>query len=279
MRYCYFLICLPALLGSCRKESRPTPDETPLPVEVSVDSVLTHIHIQATRPVHTLDLFIYEAGGLQGLERHLQLDSLPTQINLPTTPGEKRIVGIANSPHHLNLKALERYEAMEKFAFSFPDDNPARPILGGSVQTERQTGSFTLRPLLSQVILESVSNTMDDYELLENPRVRLRDLPGGAEILRERDFRPTDLLDAGPWTTLPCDVGFFTQEPCISLWCYPNDTPEDILGTPRPTLEFACEIRGEACSFDIPLPPLPRGSRVEVALTVDGPGSYHYKFQ
>ena len=105
---------------------------------------------------------------------------------------------------------------------------------------------------------------------------RLLDLPDNAEILRDKDFRPTELLDAGPWTALPYDIGFFPQEPGISLWCYPNDTPEDILGVPRPTLEFECRIEGERCSFEVPLPPLPRGCSKEVELTVDGPSKYMY---
>jgi hypothetical protein len=95
-------------------------------------------------------------------------------------------------------------------------------------------------------------------------------------ILRQQDFRPAELIDATPWTALPCDVGYFPQEPRLSLWCYPNDTPESILGTPRPSLEFECRIGGETCSFEVPLPPLPRGCTKEVALTIDGPDEFHY---
>ncbi|MCR5841993.1 MAG: hypothetical protein K6G86_07965, partial [Bacteroidales bacterium] len=93
----------------------------------------------------------------------------------------------------------------------------------------------------------------------------------------EKDFRPTELIDAGDWQALPCDVGYFPQYPGITLWCYPNDTPETILGAPRPSVEFACEIRGQTCTFEIPLPPLPRGCTKEIELTVDGPGIFRYK--
>ena len=95
--------------------------------------------------------------------------------------------------------------------------------------------------------------------------------------LRQQDFRPTELIDAGAWTLLPCDVGYFSQEPNLTLWCYPNDTPEDILGVPRPSLEFACEIAGTTCSFEVPLPPLPRACSKEVIITVDGPGNFRYE--
>ena len=277
--YCTYLFLLPALLGSCRKEPDPEPVPADKP-EPAVDSVLTRIRLQADGyEVRRLDVFIYGSEGVRELENHTVLDSLCREIQLPALPGDKRVVAIANSPHQPNLKALARYDAMEQLTFSFADDDPQVPVLGGSCTTRGQEGAVVLQPLLCRVVLASVSNTMDSYDLLEEPRVRLRDLPAGAEILRDKDFRPTELLDAGSWAALPCDVGFFTQEPGVTLWCYPNDTPADVLGVPRPALEFSCGIRGETCSFEIPLPPLSRGSRLEVELTVDGPGEHSYKFR
>ena len=279
LRYCHYLFLLPALLGSCRKDPVPDlpADDTPVP---AVDSVLTTIRLEAGgREVRTLDLFVYAADGIRGLEQHRHLDHLPDELCLRTPPGEKLLAAVANSPRGFNLKALERYDAMERLSFPFADDDPDTPILGGSGATQELTGTDSLQPLLCRVVLSAVCNTMDDFELLENPRVRLRDLPDAAEILRQQDFRPTELLDAGPWTALPCDVGFFPQEPGITLWSYPNDTPEDILGVPRPTLEFACEIRGKTCSFDIPLPPLARAATVKTEITIDGPDDFRYKIR
>lgn len=279
LRYCIYLFLLPAPLGSCRKEAPPVPVPVDGPVP-AVDSVATHIRLEAGGAgVRRLDLFIYDTEGVGGLEQHAWMDTLRTEFSLPTLPGDKRVVAIANSPLKLNTKALSRYDAMEKLLFSFADDDPQRPVLGGSCTTHEQEGTVVLQPLLCRIVLASVSNTMDGFDLLEEPRVRLRDLPAGAEILRDKDFRPTELLDAGEWAPLPCDVGFFTQEPRVTLWCYPNDTPADVLGAPRPTLEFVCGIRGETCSFSIPLPPLPRASRVEVDLTVGGPDEHSYKFR
>ena len=276
---CYCLLILPAALPvSCRKlPAEAPPDEGAAPLPAAVDSVLTRVHLSAGgQPVRTLDLFIYDVSGTQALEKHLLYDRLPDDLAFATTAGEKILVGVANSPRRFNLAALGRYDAMQKLAFAFADDDPARPVLGASATTDGQAAELVLTGLLCRITLTTVTNTMDGYELLEEPRVRLLDLPDNAEILREKDFRPTELLDAGPWTALPCDVGFFPQEPRISLWCYPNDTPEDILGVPRPTLEFECRIEGELCSFEVPLPPLPRGCSKEVELTVDGPSRYTY---
>ena len=143
-------------------------------------------------------------------------------------------------------------------------------------------GTFYNCPKLKTINLDNVTalKSHSTYAAFQNCTALTEvNLPNAAEILREQEFRPTELIDAGPWSKLPYDVGFFSQEPGITLWCYPNDTPEDVLGVPRPSLEFECKIRGETCSFSVPLPPLPRGSSREVELTVDGPGSFHYKFR
>ena len=271
-------LSLPALPVSCSRDALQDSGPKPEP-PVVVDSVLTRIRMDCgEQSVRRLDLFIYSAGGTRPLEHHLRYDALPEEaFGLPTLPGEKILVGIANSPHDFNLNALARYDAMEQLAFLFSDDDPAFPVLGGRTVTVSNAGEVRLTPLLCRVRLSAVSNSMDGYELLEDPAVRLCDMPNAAEILREKDFRPTELIDSEVWTPLPYDVGFFTQEPGIELWCYPNDTPETTLGVPRPTLEFRCRIRGGNCSFQVPLPPLPRASSVDVELTIDGPGSLRYK--
>ena len=273
------LSVLPALMGSCRKDRlSPSAEEEP-PQEVQApDSVLTAIRLQADgQPVRRLDLFVYEATGTKPLQKYVQADSLPAVMRIPTLPGEKILVGIANSPRRFNLGALGRFDAMQQLQYRFGDDNPEYPILGGFCTTSEESGTIRLRPLLCKIVLSTVNNTMDGYELLEEPHVRLRDLPDGAEILRDKDFRPTELIDAGAWQALPCDVGYFPQYPGITLWCYPNDTPETVLGVPRPALEFECTICGEICSFQVPLPPLDRGCTKEIELTIDGPGSFRYK--
>ena len=131
-----------------------------------------------------------------------------------------------------------------------------------------------LTPLLSRVIISAVTNGLSDYELLENPQVRLHDLTPSAKVLQYEEFRPVETIESGTLQPLPCDIGFYTQYPNLSLYCYPNDTPETTLGTPRTSLEFTCKIKGLECSFPISLPPIPRNSITRVELTINGPSDY-----
>ena len=276
--FIFLLTMPPTFMGSCRKITAAAPEsEDPVP-EVQVrDSVLTTVRLQTGgEPLRQLDLFIYDAEGTKNLQTYMHCDSPSETVCLNALPGDKILVGIANSPRRFNLNALARFDAMEQLQFQFPDDSPDFPILGGFCQTGADRGDIRLRPLLCKVVLTTVSNTMDGYELVEEPRVRLTNLPAAAEILRDSGFRPNELLDAGAWQALPCDVGYFPQKPGIELWCYPNDTPENILGTPRPCLELECVILGKTCSFECPLPPMERGSTKEVELVINGPYDYRY---
>ena len=275
---CCLILLPPVLPVSCRKADPPEEESREEEPEAVPDSAVFTVRWQHPDcPVQRLDLFVYGSGGTQELERHLQFSSLPDSLEVKALPGEKILVGIANSPHRFKLNALGRYDAMTQLAFSFTEDDPACPVLGGECVTAGGAGTVPLKPLLCRIRLVSVSNTMDDYELLEDPRVRLVDIPDAAQILRQKEFRPAEVLDAGPWQPLPCDIGFFPQKPDIDLWCYPNDTPENILGTPRPALEFECRIAGETCSFEVPLPSLGRACAKEVELIVDGPDEHHYR--
>lgn len=274
-----FILSLPASLGSCKKIPAPADDPAP-EVPPVADSVSLSLRLDAGgRTVRRLDLFCYSGAGTEVLLLHRRCDGLPDTLSLKVPEEAGTVVCVANSPHAFNLNALGRLDAMKQLRFNYLDDNPTEPVLGGMAEIREGACSLSLAPLLCCITLVSVANTMDGYELLEEPRVRLRDIPDSAEILREADFRPSELIDAGPWTALPYDVGYFPQKSGIKLWCYPNDTPENVLGTPRPCLEFECQILGKTCTFEVPLPPLPRGCSKEVELIVNGPGDYRYKIR
>ena len=101
--------------------------------------------------------------------------------------------------------------------------------------------------------------------------MRLCDLNPRARVLQMKDFNPVEFISEGALHRLPPDVGFYTPHPDVSLFCYPNDSPEVTLGLPPTTLEFNCRIEGTEYTFPFDLPPLPRGSLLDVDLIIDDP--------
>ncbi len=269
------LVLLPALLvSSCEKplSSQTAPDN---PEQEQKDSAVTRIAFKSVEErVERLDVFIYETSGVQNLEKHLVLDSLPPSLELYMSEGDKLIAAIANSPKKFKESALARYSAVPQISYGFAEDSAALPIMGGCAESSDREAEIELTPLLCEVVLGTISNTMDDYELLEEPRIRLRGINASARLFTTEDYLPSETIDKGVWAALPCDVGYYPQEPGTVLYCYPNETPESIIGQDRTALELECGIKGKRCSFTVDLPPLGRASRTVVELSVDGPDSF-----
>lgn len=253
-------------------------DGDPPKVEIApADSVPTIIKIStAADSIRRFDLFFFGTDGVEALGGHLSLNSLPDSVSLLAPDEDLYVVGVANSPFDFNLAALSKYDSMALLSYDFADDDPEFPIMAAACTTSLRCGSLVLAPLLCKVMLSSISSTLDDYDLLEASKIRLHEINNSAAVLCRSGFRPSETIEDGVWAALPFDVGLYTQDPGITLYCYPNDTPETTLGSPHTEMELQCRIRGQDCSFRTTLPPITRGSTTRVAITVGGPDDYSF---
>lgn len=270
------LVVLPAFFSiSCNKEKPVLPDDE----EPVVDSTMTTLKFRNAGPheVENLQLLIYGSDGTRQLETLLRFDGLPDSVEVVTTEGEKLVAAVANSPKALSPVALGRYDSLKELGWDFNDEDPESPIMSGQCATLQNNGEIALEPLVCQVVIAAISNSMDDYELVESPRVRLVNLNGYAGVMQEDGFRPTETIDFGEWKDLPYDIGMFTQNPGTTLYCYPNETEQSSLGGVVTSLELECLILGEPCNFTVQLPPFGRGARLLVDITVGGPESCRFK--
>ena len=280
--YCLLLAFM--IVSSCgkmpEKEDGPgiTVDE-----EIRTDTLNVVIRARSSwaedriPPIRRLDIFIYGSGGLRSLESHVTIrgDGCSLCDTLRCTAGRKSIVAIANSPLEFNLTALAKMDGMELLSYKAGDDDAETPVMSACMEAEAgDTVDIALRPLLCRVRLSEISNTMTGYRLVEEPRVYLCDCNPEAEALRQKEFRPREPSPDTLKVPLPYDIGVYTQHPGTELYCYPNDTPETILGSPRTSMGLECRIDGRKAVFEFPLPPLGRAGCVDVAICVDGPDSY-----
>lgn len=252
-------------------------------VQVKADSIDVRIVLDTAydKPINKTDIFVYNAEGTREMESHICYDSLPEYLTLtlPETGRDRILVAICNFPFNFNQNALKQFDSMSLLCLRFQDDNPSAPVLSGCADLDPDTRdiSVNLSPLMCTVSFDAVSNALDDYELLENPRISLSGLNPEAEVLREKDFRPKEGLEYDIPVKLQYDIGFYTKNPGTVLYCYPNDTPEDILGVSRTKIVFECEINGESCRFSSVLPPFGRGSSISTEITVFSPDEARWK--
>ena len=265
------LVFIPAFLAvSCDKEIKS--DNTDVPDKEETDiTVLLKIGKEALR---RSDIFIYNDNEL---EYHMRTEGPEVRLHVKCTPGEKSIYVVANCPHDFNIKALSSLSSIGKLSFSFRDDNDEFPIMGGEARCgceDETTVEISLSPLICHVILSEISSNLDDYELLESPRIRLKGINAEAALFSDRPYIPEDLIEYGEWHELPYDIGMLTQNPGIRLDCYPNESDVPEYSPERTTLELQCRIKGESHSFEYALPAFGRNSNTYVSLEIDGPGDF-----
>ena len=276
-------ILLTAVVSCTRISPDASSDDSNGTVPVKADSidVCIGLNIACGIPIQKTDIFVYDAEGTREMESHTDYDCLPESLTLrlPVTGRDRILVAICNFPFNFNLNALKQFDSMSLLSLRFLDDSTSAPVLSGcsDLDPDIREISLSLSPLMCTVSLDAVSNALDDYVLLENPRIFLSGLNPEAEILKEKDFRPKEGLEDDTPVKLPYDIGFYTQNPGIVLYCYPNDTPEDILGVSRTRVVFECEINGESCRFTSVLPPFGRGSAISTEITVFSPDEAIWK--
>lgn len=280
--YCLLLAFM--IVSSCGK--LPEADDGPGMMEhekIRTDTMKVVIRARSSwtedmiPPIRRLDIFIYENGGLRSLESHVTIRGDGTGVcdTLNCKAGKKSIVAIANSPLEFNLTALAKMDGMELLCYKACDDDAEAPVMSACMEADAgDTVDMALRPLLCRVRLSEISNTMTGYRLLEEPVVYLCDCNPEAEALRQKEFRPKEPAPDTLKVPLPYDIGVYTQHPGTELYCYPNDTPETMLGSPRTSMGLECRIDGRKAVFEFPLPPLDRARCLDVAICVDGPDSY-----
>lgn len=294
------------LVDSCRKvlpDDMPDPVTLPARDTVWRTLALSYTGVSGTAPSGScLDLFIFDDTEGRPVDRILHFEGNPEEVEFRCLDGAKIVAAVANSPKAFNPAAIARYSSLDLIHYAFDEDDPQMPIMGGTCRLGEKTASgisdniehvrdvaghpsgFTdkpgrkpvevkadevvLTPLLSRICVESINNGLDGYELLEQPRVRLRNINGSAKLFNDGPYQPQEMIDYGEWVELPYDVGMFSQELSIMLDCYPNESGEDEITAFRTELELECTIRGSKERFSFPIPEIGRASSVSCHISV-----------
>ena len=252
-----------------------TADSALFSISVSTDDRVTGHEGKIGR----LDIFIYDSDGLQELEKHITLSPETISPNGISTlgavclPGTKTVVGIANMPHEADENKVKRFNAIELLTARFGDDDPRFPIMSGTCQvSENGTGTLVLKPLMSAIVISSITNSMERYRMVEEPELILVSPSFEAEILRESGFRPDSQETDSSSVRLSCDIGTFTQYPSARLFCYPNDDPGQ-----TPTLcILRCTIDSTDVQYSMEMPRIKRNSAIDISLEISGTDSISF---
>lgn len=260
---------------------KPLALENPVDKDHSEPVALTavDVELEASQPFRRVDIFFFEGTGIKAMCHHEKIvlhepePALKTLLMVPETASH--VVAFANTSREFNDKALSRYDVVQQLEYEFADDSPEFPLMSAEADIETAVVRIAVRPVMCTVRLVEVCNLMEGYELVEEPRIRLRDMNMSAKPLQKSAFYPAGVLDAGEWLPLPCDVGYYAMKPDARLYCYPNETSAESIGS-HTLLEMECIIEGVRRNICIELPPFGRESMIEVSLVIEGPWEYSH---
>lgn len=214
------------------------------------------------------DVFVFGAQGTCPLEYHTRFQG-SGPCALPDIPGEKTVAAVVNFPYVFNTDAVRTLDNMETLSLDFLSDNPRYPVMTGvSEASEGDTVRIVVTPLMSGVLIESVTNDMDRYQRLEDPFAFLTSTNQSAELFRETGFCIRSPSSDSLKVSLPCDVGLFTQYPSTMLYCYPNDQP-DSPSNPATVLNLCGSTAGRTREMAFKVPPMPRNTTLRCEISFD----------
>jgi len=182
-------------------------------------------------------------------------------------------VAIANYPGDFHWEDSFSYVKLSSKLCDLKDENPDSPIMAGEARIQSGIDSecdIALEPLMCQIHLNSLCCDFHTRpykgEKLRNVRIYLTNVNGRCEVLRKDDFRPAVLVNDGKldeetvsklsfpglvFKDLGEDIGEDVVKPDLDLYCYPNDSEEETLGSPHTRLVIEGELGGKKYYYPI----------------------------
>lgn len=216
------LLLVPAFFTSCGRD-----------IYDDIGYVLTDMEIwgfNATKAevadgiaINTLDMFVFNNDKLGKLDSYERLEHYSGgTVRTLSTVGEKCLVAVANLPDQtLRTASISCLEDILQLTMRFEDENDISPILSGI--TEFTAGSsdiygIRLEPLCCGIIISGI----EADEGLSDIKVHLENINATCRLFPESGTSPSEYIETGQ---------VFDYYPGITLYCFPNGTLQESLGS------------------------------------------------
>lgn len=215
------------------------------------------------------ELFIYRCDALGTLAVHRAAENTDDnpQFFIRLEEGRYRAVVVCNACAPVNPAAVARKDYFDIFSYSFTDEDPLYPLCSSVLEFEAG-GQIRIEPrkLLCTVHLASVRREFqggDAKTVVERPQVFLTNVPAKCEVLKQSGFHPSEFVEPHIASTLFCqrlgiDLGYDELHPDVKLYCYPNDSQEDI-ASPHTKIVLEGRLNGKYCRWEAGLGAMGRG--------------------
>ena len=220
--------------------------------------------------IATLDIFVFNDDGVRRLDSYSRIDRPETPyITVTSSAGDKLVVVVANcGSKSFDASDFWSYDSLEEVRWDYADEDPQHPVMSGECQLCAGASVYTpvqLTPLMANVCLDFIKCDFAgrgySSKTLSNACVYLTNISGSAEILRQDGFRPSQIenygsLDRAFLSTMSHPEALYStvrpgQWSPIDLYCYPNDSSDGALGSPRTRLVVQGDIDSQTYYYPI----------------------------
>lgn len=272
-----FFSCLLSLAGtmvSCSSADPFSSDNT-LTTTIFLPDILTAE--KATKAGYTgysdigrLDVFVFDDDEVRRLDSYCSFDRPETPyLDVCSRAGDKLVVILANCMgHSFTADEFRSYDTLCDMVWHLEDEDPSLPVMSGECHINAGVSGHTplqLTPLLSEVCLDHLkcdfSGRGYKSRTLENCRVFLTNISGSCEVMRKDGFRITELENAG--APDPAYMSRMKHPEMVSrsvtpgqwapvhLYCYPNDSADDVPGSPHTRMIIQGDIDGVSYYYPV----------------------------
>ena len=243
-------------------------------------SIHTEVHVKSSGsiPPAGLDIFVFRDGAVKTLDSYCRAPSAGSGIAGVISGSGDRIVAMIGGARLRpdQIASVRCYEDLESLYVSLEQETAGSPVMSGETVICAGTEgpwSIVLEPLLSKVEVVGLSVRMKGSyagKRLTNVQAYLTNVNGTCQPLRRDGFRPVELINAGRLRDADMDRlsspqllhvrprvsremdGEVTYE-TFSLYCYPNDVPEESSGSPFTRLVIQGEMDGQTYYYPVPI--------------------------
>lgn len=220
-----------------------------------------------------MDLFIFNDDRLRRLDSYQRIDAFHgNMLTAASRRGNKIIVAIANSHRDRDYwKYVNSYDALENVYAILQDENPDALTMTGEIHAEAGSGNIyglEMEPLVSMIHIESFVYDFrgKPYEgaVMENISFFLTNVNSGCGLLKKNGFRPEYMLNIGNLSesdmssmkcpeilAADCGTPAGSEIDDVTLYCYPNESEEESIGSAFTRLVVRGDING--CTYYYPL--------------------------
>ncbi len=224
-------------------------------------------------PADTLDIFAYDPANGYRIDSYSRIAGAQ-EIRLTLTTGPKRLVILSGmAPGRLTYNDIVTLEHLKKCCGRLEEEDPEHPLLSGMTDLDAGVdprSEVCLTPLLTRIRISHLAADFTDRSyagaVVDSVAIYLTNVNCRCPLLEGDGIRAEQFCNCGRWSdadlrrfvtpamlrfNIEGRLGTSPRSIGSSLYCYPNQNPQEEIGSLFTRLVVECRIDGERFYYPV----------------------------